>query len=299
MQSSFSLWAIGPDAVHTVLQLMSRNFGKPGDVPMLAHTGAKPSMQGRGNDKIAVIPIHGVLTQDGPAYYGSNYQGIADAVEKAASDPDVKRIILSVDSPGGEVVGLPETASVIARAARVKPVSAIVEGTAASAAYWLASQANEVTLTPSGEVGSVGVRMMHVDMSAMLDKAGYKVTELSAGDFKTEWSPYKPLSDAARADMQTRLQASHKDFIAGVAAGRGRRASAAITKSRFGEGRMFSAEDAVFHGLVDRLQSPRSFMRAAIAGAPPTPSNAATRGTSADFDLSVIRARLDLALLRA
>jgi signal peptide peptidase SppA len=295
MQPRFdTLWAIAPDAAHTVLQLIAGSLGLPGadSAPMLAHTG-KPSIQGRGNEKIAVIPIHGILTNDGPAYYGSNYPGIADAVEKAVSDPDVKRIILSVDSPGGEVVGLPETASVIARAARVKPVSAIVEGTAASAAYWLASQASDVTLTPSGEVGSVGVRMMHVDMSKMLDTAGYKITELSAGDFKTEWSPYKPLSDAAKDDMQTRLQTSHKDFIAGVAAGRGRRASAAITKSRFGNGRMLSASDALFHGLVDRIQSPRAFMRAAVSG-PPTGA-----GPTARNDLSPMRARLELTRVRS
>ncbi len=60
-----TLWAIGPDAVHTVLQLMSGNFGKPDDTRMLAQTG-KPSTQGRGADKIAVVPIHGVLTQGGP-----------------------------------------------------------------------------------------------------------------------------------------------------------------------------------------------------------------------------------------
>lgn len=144
----------------------------------------------------------------------------------------------------------------------------------------------------------MGVRMMHVDMSKMLDDAGYKITELSAGKFKTEWSPYRPLSSAARADMQARLEKTHRDFIAGVAAGRGRRASAAIVKSRFGEGRMFSANDAHFHGLVDRLQSPRSFMRAAVS-APPTSPNAPNLGASSDLNLSVIRARLDLALLRA
>jgi len=250
----------------------------------------KPAMHGRGGDKIAVIPVRGILTSDGPAYYGSSYSGIADAVDKAAADPDVKRIVLSVDSPGGEVVGLPETASVIARAARVKPVSAIIEGTAASAAYWLASQASDITLTPSGEVGSVGVRMMHVDMSKMLDDAGFKITELSAGDFKTEWSPYKPLSKAAQDDMQVRILRTHTDFVNAVAAGRGRRASSSMVKSKYGGGRMFTGDEALKGGLVDRLQSPRSFMRGAIAG---EPSPAANTG------LSVFRARLEIARMRA
>ncbi len=123
---------------------------------------AKPSVQVKGPHKIVVIPVQGVLTKDGPSWLGSSYDSIADAAEKAAADPSVKRVVLSVDSPGGEVTGLPETATVLAQVAKVKPVSSIVEGMAASAAYWLASQSSDVTLTPSGEVGSVGVRMMHV-----------------------------------------------------------------------------------------------------------------------------------------
>jgi ClpP class serine protease len=80
-----------------------------------------------------------VLTKDGPAWYGSNYDGIVTAAEKAAGDPDVKRIVLAVDSPGGEVIGCPEAAAALAQIAKTKPVSAVVEGCCASAAYWLTS----------------------------------------------------------------------------------------------------------------------------------------------------------------
>lgn len=223
---------------------------------------AKPSVQGKGPNKIAIIPIQGVLTKDGPSYYGTNYDTITNALESAGSDPDVKHIVLSVDSPGGEVTGLPETAALLAQVAKTKPVSAIVEGTSASAAYWLTSQANSVALTPSGEVGSVGVRMSHMDMSKMLDDYGIKITELYSGDFKTEWSPYKPLSEDAKADMQPRLEAAHNDFISAVAGGRGARPSADIVSKRFGEGRMFSSGDAMKHGLVDSVQSAREFYKA-------------------------------------
>jgi ClpP class serine protease len=87
------------------------------------------------------------------------------------------------------------------------------------------------------------------------------VTELSSGDFKTEWSPYKPLSEEAKADMQTRLDATHNDFIKAIAEGRAGRASLEVRRNRFGEGRMFSANDALSHGLVDKLQSTRDFYR--------------------------------------
>ncbi len=237
--------------------------------------------------KVAVIPIQGVLTNDGPGYYGSNYQTIANAAEKAAADPDVKYIVLSVDSPGGEVTGLPECAAVIAQVAKVKPVHAMVEGASASAAYWLTSQASDIALTPSGEVGSVGVRMMHVDMSKMLDSEGYKVTEMHSGDFKTEWSPYKPLSVEAQADMQKRLDASHQDFLGAIARGRGGRVSQALRATRYGEGGMHSAKEALAGGLVDRIQPAREFYQ----GIAPPASSGGSLGAPR-------RARLELQRLK-
>ena len=245
------LWAIQADAV--VQAVLLATHGATG------WEASKPSLKGRPGNKTAHIPIEGVLSKDGPAWYGSNYNTISNALEQATADPDVKHIVLSVDSPGGEVVGLPETAALIAQAAQAKPVTAVVEGMSASAAYYLASQARDVISTPSGQIGSVGVRMMHADMSKMLDNAGVKITELFSGDFKTEWSPYTPLSDAAKEDMQPRLAAMHQQFIDAVSAGRGTRASADIQTARYGEGRMFSASAAAANGMIDRVQSPREF----------------------------------------
>lgn len=283
-----SLWAIRPEALSNVVDLLLR-AAKSANAPTLAQGGPpKPSTQGSSPNKIAIIPIQGVLSKDGPSYLGSTYDAISTAVEKAASDPSVRRIVLAVDSPGGEVTGLPETAAVIAAAARLKPISAIVEGASASAAYWLTSQAHDITLTPSGEVGSVGIRMMHVDASKMLENQGYKITELYSGNFKTEWSPYKPLSDDAQANMQDRLTATHKDFINAIAIGRGNRPSAAIVRSRFGEGRMFSATDAMKYGLVDKIQSPREFYRS-LSQSPPSE----TTKNSGMARVALARARLE------
>lgn len=247
------LWAIRPEAVPAAVRGLDANFSAG------TWEAAAPSSRGTGLNRVAVIPIQGVLTKDGPAWYGSNYDKIGDAVSKAAANPDIKHIVLQVDSPGGEVTGLPETAAIIASAARQKPVTAMVDGTAGSAAYWLTSQARSVVLTPSGEVGSVGVRMMHVDVSQALENAGYKITELYSGEHKTEWSPYKPLSEEAVSAMQPRLEATHKNFLNAVQAGRAERLSQEMRQNRMGEGRMFSGTDALNHGLVDRLQSSRDF----------------------------------------
>lgn len=267
--SRVPLWAIKPEAaVMSLIALCNSAEYKVWEA-------AKPTIKGSGPNKVAVIPIQGVLTKDGPGWYGSNYDDIGRAVEAAAQNPEVTHIVLSVDSPGGEVTGLPETAAIVAEAAKHKPVTAMVEGMSASAAYWLTSQANHVVLTPSGEVGSIGVRMMHMDVSKMLDDMGVKVTELYSGDFKTEWSPYKPLSDEAKADMMPRLQSIHQEFINAVQTGRGARLTQDIQSRRIGEGRMFSSVDARAHGMVDSIQSSRDFFRTLLpsqeSAAPPFP----------------------------
>jgi len=252
-------WAILPDRLPWLTSVLVH-----GSILGSDWEAAKPSIQGKGPNKVAVIPVQGVLSKDGPGWLGSNYDAITDAAEKAAADPSVKRVVLAVDSPGGEVTGLQETASVLAQVAKVKPVSSIVEGMAASAAYWLASQSSDITLTPSGEVGSVGVRMMHADISKMLEDQGIKVTELYSGNLKTEWSPFKALSEDAIGDMQTRLAATHTDFLNAVQSGRGDRVSAEMKGNRMGEGRMFGADAAASHGLVDKIQAPREFYRSIV-----------------------------------
>lgn len=249
-------WAITPEGFNVLVAAMFQDLAKAS-----RYLALKPVTVGTRSNKMAVIPVEGVLTKDSP-WAGTTYGSITDAVEQSAADPSVKRIVLAFDSPGGEITGLPETAAVIRNASMVKPVSAHVDGMAASAAYWLASQSTEIAMSPSSEVGSVGVRIMHADVSKMLDDAGIKITEMHAGKFKTEWSPFQPLTDDAKAHMQERLNSAHADFINAVAEGRGKRATADIAAARYGEGRMFTAQQAMGHGLADKVLSSREFYKA-------------------------------------
>jgi ClpP class serine protease len=146
------------------------------------------------------------------------------------------------------VLGLPETADAIHAANRIKPVRAFVTGIAASAAYWLASQASTITLTPSGEVGSVGILNLHTDISKALDNSGVKVTAIQAGPHKTERAPFTPLSDDARAHMQSGVDRWYSDFLGTIRRGRGARVS---PTSNYGGGRMLSAREALAAGMVD------------------------------------------------
>ena len=146
------------------------------------------------------------------------------------------------------MLGLPETADVIHATNRVKPVRAFVTGIAASAAFWLASQASTITLTPSGEVGSVGVLDLSVDLTAALEKSGVKITPVFAGEHKIERSPFVPLSDEAKAHMQHGVDEWYGQFLSAIHRGRGARVSAA---SNYGGGRMLSAKTALAEGLID------------------------------------------------
>lgn len=193
------------------------------------------------------IGIFGTLGQN-DWFADSDYAQIRADVKRALADPSVKNVDLFVDSPGGSVLGLPETADLIHAANRVKPVRAFVTGIAASAAFWLASQASTVTLTPSGEVGSVGVLDLHADISKALENAGVKITAVMAGEHKVERAPFTPLSDSAKENMQAGVDAWYADFLSAIRRGRGARVSA---NSNFGGGRMLSARDALAAGMVD------------------------------------------------
>ena len=193
------------------------------------------------------IGIFGVLGQS-DWFADTDYTQIRQDVRRALADPQARTVDLFIDSPGGSVLGLPETADVIHAANRVKPVRAFVSGIAASAAYWLASQASTITLTPSGEVGSVGVLDLHADITGALDKAGIRLTAVTAGEHKTERAPFTPLSEAAKENMQAGVNAWYSDFLSAIRRGRGARVS---QTSNYGGGRMLSAKDALREGLID------------------------------------------------
>jgi signal peptide peptidase SppA len=193
------------------------------------------------------IGVFGVLGQN-DWFTDTDYSAIRSGVQRALADPNAKTVDLVIDSPGGSVLGLPETAEAIHAANRIKPVRAFVTGIAASAAYWLASQASTITLTPSGEVGSVGVLDIHADITQALANSGVKLTAVTAGEYKTERAPFVALTDDAKAHMQNSVDAWYGEFLGAIRRGRGARVS---PSSNYGGGRMFGSRDALANGLVD------------------------------------------------
>lgn len=207
---------------------------------------------GSSGGKVAlVIPVTGLLTHRRGWATGTAYTELATMIDAAIANPRVDPIIFEIDSPGGSVAGLNEAADKVAYLSKRRQTIAAVNTLAASAAYWLASQAREIVLTPSGEVGSIGVWVAHVDQSRALDQEGVTVSIISSGRYKVEGNPFEPLGDEARREMQRRVDAIHEQFIAAVS--RGRRRSEQFVRAQFGEGRTVTAEMAMATGMVDKV----------------------------------------------
>lgn len=259
-------WAIHPATLAVIVDMVSyRASGhrltkaevdeRIGEGQMAAAASRRGSMGAQG--AVAVLPIWGIIAPRAAAFEsvsspgGTGVDAFTQAFRAALADPAVGSILLEIDSPGGQVGQVPELAAEIRAARGKKPIVALANGMAASAAYWLASQADEVVVTPSGKVGSIGVYLAHEDVSAALEQEGVKVTLISAGKFKTEGNPFEPLSADALEAFQADVDAFYGMFVADVAKGRG--VDVGAVSGGFGEGRMVMAHQAVASGLADRV----------------------------------------------
>jgi capsid assembly protease len=250
-------WAILPEKLETICALLAaRSEGKSAtkeEIQAALELRHQDAPVASGN--VAVIPVYGVISQRMSAFDdisgGTSCEAISGAFKTALADPAVTSIVFDIDSPGGTVTGVPELAAEILAARGQKPIIAVANGMAASAAYWIASACDKLVVIPSGEVGSIGVYMTHQDVSAAMDKEGVKMTFIQAGKYKTDGNPYEALSDSARADMQDGVDKFYDMFTAGVAAGRG--VSQGTVKADFGQGRMLLAKDAVAIGMADEV----------------------------------------------
>ena len=206
---------------------------------------------------IAVLPLYGVVMQRGNMVQDVSAPGVTStqvfskALKAALQDGGVSQILIDIDSPGGSVYGVAELADEILAARKIKPIVAIANSMAASAAYWIGCSASELYVTPGGEVGSIGVWQAHQDMSAALDAAGVKTTLISAGKYKTEGNPYKPLDEDAIVYFQSRVDDYYNAFLDAVSKGRGV-AHGAVSED-MGQGRVLGADAALSARMVDGI----------------------------------------------
>lgn len=206
---------------------------------------------------VAHIPVIGSLVNRG-AWLGArsgmtSYEGLTAQLQDAAANPDVTSIMLDIDSPGGEATGCFDLAATIREVRKVKPVIAVVNDMAASAAYGIASAASQIVVSPTSMVGSIGVIMLHTDQSLKMEKEGVKPTLIYAGAHKVDGNPYAPLTENARAELQSRVFAFYDKFVQAVAMGRGDKFS--MDAARNTQARVYMGEEAVQLGMADRVAS--------------------------------------------
>jgi len=210
---------------------------------------------------VAVIHVAGTLVQKNGylrPYSGmTGYDGIRQNLLTAFYDPAVKAIALDIDSPGGEVAGCFDLVDQIYSLRGKKPIWAILDEVAYSAAYAIASAADHITVPRTGGVGSIGVVCCHTDWSKALEGAGVKVTFIQYGDLKTDGAAEKPLSDEALARFQADIDAMGELFTETVARNR----SMSVAKVRATQAGTYLGQAGVSLGLADDVMAPDAAFR--------------------------------------
>jgi signal peptide peptidase SppA len=222
-----------------------------------ARTAKREANTRAGSGAIAVLPFYGVVTQRevsdlcGPGSVST--QQFTAVFREALADDTIGAILIDIDSPGGSVYGTGELAAEILAARGTKPIVAIANSLAASAAYWVGCAASEFYVTPGGEVGSIGVWQAHADYSKALEMEGVDMKLISAGKYKVEGNPYEPLGEEAEAFMESRVKDYYATFSQGVSKGRG--VSIEQVRNGMGQGRCLGGDAAVAENMVDGVMT--------------------------------------------
>ena len=287
---SNAIWLIDDDKAAEIVAMLSlRAAGQPRDWASTEENApiyAGESVQGN-RGAIHVLRLHGTVMPRGGMMArmsgGASLEMFQKAFENAAADNTAQAIVIEIDSPGGRVEQVQETAAMIFAARRSgRPIVAVANSLAASAAYWIGAAADELVVTPSGRVGSIGVYTMHDNLSAALEKAGVERSVIQAGARKTEGLPFGSLSKEARAATQAQVDHTYRTFTADVARFRGVsvdvvRADPEASAEHFGGGRAYHAAEAVRLGMADRVATFDETIRRLSAGSASRPGVARAR----------------------
>lgn len=205
-------------------------------------------------DGVLQVPVKGVLMGGFPYAYGSwatGYEYIWQAVKRGAEDSNVKGIALVIDSGGGMVSGNFDLVDKVFALRGTKPIRAYAAEHAYSAAYSIASVADSITVARTGGVGSIGVVVVHMEMSQMLESAGITTTIIRSKPGKMEGNAYEALSEGARERIQERVDEFHNQFVSIVARNRGMTVEAVDATNAL----TFMPQQALDNGLADEIGS--------------------------------------------
>lgn len=220
-----------------------------GKKPMLAVS----PMEGRSGT--AVMYVRGGL-------YDWSYEYIKHVLARWDQNENVEQIVMDYDSPGGQAIGCQDCADAIKNTST--PVVAHVRAMAASAAYWLASAADEMQVKNDAVIGSVGTVVAHFDVSKMLDKFGVKVSFITAGEGKVDGNSYEPLSEAGQAKFQKMVDEHYQAFSGAVAENRG--VTPKVVREEW-QAHIYTGRESLENGMADSLlgDKPSKTIRRAYA----------------------------------
>lgn len=238
-------------------------------------------------DDVAVVPIHGVLAKHSSMVNGMSqpvgmaYSQIARAVAMADRDTRAKSILLDIHSPGGMVHGIQDATSEIERVAQNKTVVAYAHDLAASGAYWLASAASRIVLSPTADVGSIGVYCVVDDTSQQMKDRKVVRHVVRAGRYKGVGMQGTPVGSEDLAMMQAEVDALATEFVATVAKNRGMSTSKA---KEMADGRVWIGAEAVKMGLADEVVTPRQAIESARRSGTAAPRASAQRNKNMEWN---------------
>ncbi|UCV26792.1 S49 family peptidase [Ferribacterium limneticum] len=227
-------------------------------------------------DSVGIVSIKGSLVNrdsEWNKYFGiTSYNAIREAMIAAANDPEVSSIVLDIDSGGGAVNGVSDTATLIRMINdKVKPVVAFTDGTMASAAYWLGCSAGQVFAGRTALVGSIGVIATHMEYSKQLKESGVGVTVVRSGKYKALLNSVEPASKEAIAGLQSLLDVTYNVFAGHVADMRNK--TMQVVEDTMAQGREFVGEAAVGASLVDGITTFDKLLSGLEAESIDTPAN--------------------------
>ena len=259
-----SPWYVLPEQLEAIAEVVAmRAIGeRPSDDDITVRLEQAAASQGPRNGSrtsgvVAVLPVYGTIFPRANLFSafsgGATVDGIRAAFRQAMADESVGSLVMEFDSPGGQVDGIEELATEIREARGRKPIVAVANTLMASAAYYLAAQADEIVASPSSIVGSIGVVSVHMDHSRRLDAEGITPTMLAIPPAKVEGNAYEPLADDARDHVRGILGDYYDQFVHAVSRGRG--VPVVQVRGGYGEGRVLTAKRALAAGMVDRIDT--------------------------------------------
>ena len=260
-------WAIDPSYIPLLAAIAQRNHGSAEiqaaegwakrDYQLMAGPSAirlDGSYRSFVSEGVAIIPVTGpifpranMMTEMSGA---TSCTMVQNDICAALNADEVGGILFIFDTPGGAVSGVNATADLMDKAKKQKPTCAFVSGSAASAGYWLASQAGEIVMERTALVGSVGVvvstsKQTEVDADGRME---IEIVSSNAGNKRVD-----PSTEDGQGEIRGMLDAIEREFIADIARGRGISTETVIEK--FGQGGVKVGSDAIAAGMADRIGS--------------------------------------------